>query len=224
MTYILNIETSTTVCSVSLALDGELVVYREINDGFTHAENLHLFIQALMAEANITVQQLGAIAVSKGPGSYTGLRIGVSAAKGLAYALRLPLIAIDTLRVITNHQSVIKNKNEFYCPMIDARRMEVYCGLFDSGLAQQMPTEALIVDNHSIQKFRAWEKVHFFGDGMAKCATVLQELPNASFIENVIPSAQYMCSLSFEKFLSKTFEDLAYFEPFYLKDFFLIKK
>ncbi len=224
MTYILNIETSTTVCSVSLARDGELLAYRELNDGFTHAENLHLFIQALLVEAGIATQQIDAIAVSKGPGSYTGLRIGVSAAKGLAYALRLPLIAVDTLRVMSNHQLVVKNKDEFYCPMIDARRMEVYCGLFDSALTQQMPTEALIVDNHSIQKFRAWEKILFFGDGMAKCATVLQELPNATFIENVIPSARFMCSLSFEKFLSKTFEDLAYFEPFYLKDFLLIKK
>jgi tRNA threonylcarbamoyladenosine biosynthesis protein TsaB len=224
MTYILNIETSTTVCSVSLARDGELLAYRELNDGFTHAENLHLFIQALLPETGIEIQQIGAIAVSKGPGSYTGLRIGVSAAKGLAYALRLPLIAVDTLRLMANHKSVIKRDGEFYCPMIDARRMEVYCGLFDNVLTQQMPTEALIVDDQSIQKFLAWEKIHFFGDGMAKCAEVLEELPNASFIENVIPSAQFMCSLSFEKFLSKSFEDLAYFEPFYLKDFLLIKK
>ncbi len=224
MAFLLNIETSTTVCSVSLSEGPQLVAFREINNGFTHAENLHLFVNEILEESGTTLSSVVAIAVSCGPGSYTGLRIGVSAAKGFAYALGLPLISIDTLRILANHPFVNRNAGDFFCPMIDARRMEVYCALYDHTLSQEQPTEALIVDEQSIKKYTAYQKVCFFGDGMAKCTQILDKLPGAAFIEGVIPSAKNMPVLAWEKFKNKEFEDLAYFEPFYLKDFLLAKK
>jgi tRNA threonylcarbamoyladenosine biosynthesis protein TsaB len=224
MCYILNIETATTVCSVSLSKNGGLVFYKELNNGFTHAENLHVFIEAVLKESRITPKQLSAIAVSKGPGSYTGLRIGVSAAKGLAYALKLPLISIDTLQLMALQAKTLQKKNDFYCPMLDARRMEVYTAVYDNELIQQLPIEALIVDASSIQKFTTFNNILFFGDGMPKCKETLQVLKNATFIENITPSAKDMCKLAYDKFITKQVEDVAYFEPFYLKDFLILKK
>ncbi len=224
MAFILNIETSTTVCSVSISKEGELISLREINNGYTHAENLHVFIDVVLKEANITAKQLNAVAISKGPGSYTGLRIGVSAAKGLAFSLNIPLIALDTLQIITNAALIKTESNALYCPMIDARRMEVYTALYDSGLKQIKTTEALIVDEGSISQFSTYEKIYFFGDGMQKCKSLLQSIKNASFIDNIVPGAKFMCDLSHKKYLAKTFEDVAYFEPFYLKDFLILPK
>lgn len=224
MAFILNIETSSTVCSVSLSKNGELISFKEINDGFTHAENLHVFIEEVIKKASITISQLNAIAISKGPGSYTGLRIGVSAAKGLAFTLNIPLIAIDTLQIITQSALQKDKSTAIYCPMIDARRMEIYTALYDANLNEQKNTEALIVDEKSVCQYEQYEHIYFFGDGMLKCKAILQSLKNASFIDSIIPSAKAMCKLSYKKYINKEFEDVAYFEPFYLKNFFFVTK
>lgn len=224
MALILNIETSTTVCSVSLSNKGELLSFKEINNGYTHAENLHVFIEDVLKEASFKLNQLNAISISKGPGSYTGLRIGVSAAKGLAFSLNIPLIAIDTLEIMTNRAISNKYGTAFYCPLIDARRMEVYTAIYDNNLVQIKNTEALIVDEDSIKQFSEYNKIYFFGDGMEKCRSVLSSLKNSEFIPDVLPSAKAMCDLSYKKYLKNTFEDVAYFEPFYLKDFLILTK
>lgn len=224
MHYILNIETATTMCSVSIAKNGALIFCKEINDGFTHAENLHLFVEEALKESNLSVNDLSAVAVSKGPGSYTGLRIGVSAAKGLAYALKIPLVSVDTLQIMSHAATKLHPENALYCPMIDARRMEVYTALYDHELKHITPVEALIVDKETIEKFTSDSKIYFFGDGMPKCKPLLQTLPNAGFIDNIVPSAKDMCALSHKKFTENIVEDVAYFEPFYLKDFLILKK
>ncbi|MBA2613711.1 MAG: tRNA (adenosine(37)-N6)-threonylcarbamoyltransferase complex dimerization subunit type 1 TsaB [Bacteroidetes bacterium] len=224
MAFILNIETSTTVCSVSISQNGELLSCKEINNGYTHAENLHVFIKEVLHEVSLDISKLNAVAISKGPGSYTGLRIGVSAAKGLAYGLNIPLIALDTLQVMTNSALVKEAKGEAYCPMIDARRMEVYTAVYDNTLKQLKKTEALIVDENSIKHFSSFNKICFFGDGMQKCQEVLGQLKNAEFIDNIFPSAKNMCDLSYKKYKEEKFEDVAYLEPFYLKDFLIISK
>jgi len=220
---ILNIETATTVCSVSVSRNNELLAFKEIDNGFTHAENLHLFIETVLSEAKLSASQLAAIAVSKGPGSYTGLRIGVSAAKGLAYALQIPLISIDTLQVMAAAAAEQK-ACDFYCPLVDARRMEVYTAVYNQLLHRETAVEALIADEHSIAKFRQYTSIGFFGDGMLKCKDLLGELSNAMFIDNITPSAKFMPALAFKKFSENQFEDVAYFEPFYLKDFMILKK
>ncbi len=223
MAFILNIETSTTVCSVSISENDTLLASKEIDNGYSHAENLHVFIKELLTETNLNPNDLNAVAVSKGPGSYTGLRIGVSSAKGLCYALNIPLISINTLQILAN---CIKNKNEkyFYCPMLDARRMEVYTAVYDFNLNEDLPTEALIVDEQSIEKYKKYSSIYFFGDGMPKCKELLSALPNANFIEEVKPSAKNMVNLSYQKIINKQFEDVVYFEPFYLKDFMITSK
>ena len=224
MSYILNIETATTVCSVSLAQGEKLLFCKELNEGFTHAENLHLFIDQALKETGIAAKQLDAVAVSKGPGSYTGLRIGVSTAKGLAYALNIPLISINTLQIMAASAFSQQKEQILYCPMIDARRMEVYTAIFDAKLQAKTSTEAFIVDEVSVQKFKTYPKICYFGDGMPKCRDLLRLNENAAFLEEIHPSARYMPALSHEKFLNAHFENLAYFEPFYLKDFLISGK
>ena len=224
MDYILNIETATTVCSVSLSMDGNILGYKEIDNGFTHSENLHLFINELLIDLNISIKQLSAIAISKGPGSYTGLRIGVSAAKGLAYALNIPLISVDTLKIMAYQVSQLRTGFDFFCPMIDARRMEVYTCVYDAQLNSKIHTQALIIDSLSIKTFDSFSSICFFGDGMLKCKEAISLLQNAVCIDNIKASSQYMCALSYEKFLKQDFEDIAYFEPFYLKDFLITSK
>lgn len=224
MAYLLNIETATTVCSVSLAENEKMLFCKELNEGFTHAENLHLFIEEALKSCDLRPQDLSAIAVSKGPGSYTGLRIGVSAAKGMAFALRIPLIGIDTLQLMS---VAAKQKNplaDLFCPMLDARRMEVYMALYDRNLNLLGDTQAFIVDEHSVSVFSNYTGIYFFGDGMNKCRDLLSRQPSAKFIEGITPSAAQMCELSFKKFELKQVENLAYFEPFYLKDFMVAKK
>lgn len=224
MSYILHIETATTVCSVALSQNEELLFYKELNEGFTHAENLHLFIEEALKSCHILPTQLNAISVSKGPGSYTGLRIGVSAAKGLAYALNIPLLSVDTLQVMAKAASIQASEFGIYCPMIDARRMEVYTSLYDENLKPLQATEALIVTKDSIETFNSSQKIYFFGDGMPKCKPLLEKLKNASFIDQIYPCAQHMVELVYRKFLANEMENLAYFEPFYLKDFMILKK
>ena len=225
MTYILCIETSTTVCSVCVTADDKVLSHKEINNGFSHAENLHLFIEEVLKEANLSIKQINAVAVSKGPGSYTGLRIGVSAAKGLCYALQIPLISIDTLQAMAHSvQRTMYNVQCLYCPMLDARRMEIYCAVYDKNLETITPVNALVLDEKSIEVFSLNKPIYFFGDGMPKAKQILQNNKNASFIDNVFPSAESMATLAFTKFSQKQFEDVAYFEPFYLKEFFTSAK
>jgi len=218
MTHILCLETATTNCSVALSIDGETKIVKEDNSlTYSHAERLHGFIEEVLKEANIEKQQLDAIAVSKGPGSYTGLRIGVSAAKGLCFALDRPLIAIPTLQSLAS-QVIIDNDAEYIVPMIDARRMEVYSAIYDSNGAQLRETQAQILDESAFAKSLTQGKAYFIGNGVAKFAEICKH-ENAVFIEGKLPSAKEMSKLAQERFINGDLEDLAYFEPYYLKDF-----
>ncbi|MCA6422035.1 MAG: tRNA (adenosine(37)-N6)-threonylcarbamoyltransferase complex dimerization subunit type 1 TsaB [Flavobacterium sp.] len=219
MTYILNIETATKNCSVSLAKDGQTILCKEIAEqGYSHAERLHVFIEEILKETKVKIQELHAVAVSKGPGSYTGLRIGVSTAKGLCYALGIPIIVLDTLQVLA-HQVSVDNGN--IVPMLDARRMEVYSAVFDKNHQKIKEVQAEILTEESYLEFN--ETVYFIGDCQEKCQTVLIQ-PNFKFLPEILfPSANEMSALSYEKFNQNDFEDVAYFEPFYLKDFLTVK-
>ncbi len=216
MGYILNIETSTKNCSVALALHGEIVCSRSVADlGYSHAEKLHVFIAEMLREMKIIISDLEAIAISSGPGSYTGLRIGVAAAKGLCYAADLPLIAVDTLTILA-HQA--KVDSGWIVPMIDARRMEVYTAIFDKEYRQVSPTEAVVITAEFGKALL--EPIILIGDGAAKCREVLHG-PRFSYLDEVhYPSALQMGALSFEKWKKKEFVDIAYFEPNYLKAFY----
>lgn len=222
MALILNIETATTMCSVSLGKDGQLLALKELNDDYTHAENLTLFIDDVVQQAGIQLKDIDAVAVSKGPGSYTGLRIGVSTAKGLCYSLEKPLLAINTLEHLSRSVSV--EEGTLICPMIDARRMEVYCAVYDYSGKEILPTAAEIIDENSFSSLLNGHKIFFIGDGAAKCKDAFSSQVNAVFIDGIFPSAKQMISLSEKAYLAAKFEDVAYFEPFYLKDFVAGKK
>lgn len=218
MSYILCIETATTVCSVALVKHKEVVSLHELVQPNMHASHLHLCIQECLQEAQIDFYDLEAIAVSMGPGSYTGLRVGVAAAKGLCYALNIPLLAIDTLKAMA--WGYIKkyelNKNQLVVPMIDARRMEVYTSVFNNVLDKLMLANAMVVEPNSFEPFKHAELI-FIGNGALKCSEVLSGY-KAKFL-NFKTSAAYMASLAQNDFDQKVVKDLAYFEPFYLKDF-----
>ncbi len=218
MPLILNIETSTTLCSVSIAKDGVILASREVNEGYTHAENLHVFIEEVLKKVGKSTKDLNAIAVGSGPGSYTGLRIGVSAAKGLAYALQIPLIAVNTLQTMTAVAVQQNNSDILFCPMLDARRMEVYAAIFDKDLNTVKETSAQILPE-ALSFFETGKPICFFGDGMPKCKELLSQIPNSVFIDGIVPSASGLAELSNERHSKGQFEDVAYFEPFYLKDF-----
>ncbi|HWR94792.1 MAG TPA: tRNA (adenosine(37)-N6)-threonylcarbamoyltransferase complex dimerization subunit type 1 TsaB [Flavobacterium sp.] len=217
MVYILNIETSTKNCSVSLARDGKTIQCVEIaEEGYSHAENLHVFIEQVVKDSKIDFKDLTAIAVSQGPGSYTGLRIGVSAAKGLCFALEIPLIAVDTLQVLASQVTIT---NGLIIPMIDARRMEVYSAIFNQSFECIREIRAEIIDENSFKEFN--ELLYFVGDCTEKCKEVLTK-ENFIFLNDIkYPSAREMSLLSFEKYKKNDTVDVAYFEPFYLKDFML---
>jgi tRNA threonylcarbamoyladenosine biosynthesis protein TsaB len=217
--YILNIETATKNCSVALAIDGETISCKEIAElGYSHAEKLHVFMDEIIKEAGIEWSNLGAVAVSQGPGSYTGLRIGVSAAKGLCYALNIPLIAIDTL---TSLAYQVSNKYGIIIPMIDARRMEVYSAIFNSKNEMIREVKAEVLTENSFDDFL--ETVYFIGDSNEKAKTILTK-SNFVFLDQICyPSAKEMSQLSFRKFQNNDFVDVAYFEPYYLKDFMFAK-
>ena len=216
----LNIETATKNCSIDLAKEGKTIAIREIaTQNFSHAEKLHVFIEELFAETNLKLQDLSAIAVSQGPGSYTGLRIGVSAAKGLCYALSVPLIAVDTLELLARK---ILITDGIIVPMIDARRMEVFCAFFDSKYAKIKETKAEIIDETSYQDIS--ETMHLIGDGAMKFKDVLTDKKFQYYPEIEFPSANEMAPVSFQKFQNNQLEDVAYFEPFYLKDFVMLTK
>jgi tRNA threonylcarbamoyladenosine biosynthesis protein TsaB len=220
MALILNIETATKNCSVALSKDGKTLAIREIAEqNFSHAEKLHVFIEELLLETNVTLKEVKAIAVSQGPGSYTGLRIGVSAAKGFCYALSIPLIAVDTLEILARKINI---SNGTILPMIDARRLEVYSAFFDSNYAKIRETKAEIIDENSFHE--ETEILHLIGDGAMKFKEILTDKKFKYYPEIQFPSAAEMSLISFQKFQNNQFEDVAYFEPFYLKDFVLITK
>lgn len=217
MSFILNIETATKNCSVSIAKNGETILCKEIaEEGYSHAEKLHVFIEEVIAESGVSVQDLNAIAVSQGPGSYTGLRIGVSAAKGLCYALNIPLIAVDTLQTLASQVSVSEGK---IIPMLDARRMEVYSAVFNAKVEIERPILAEIINEDSFADYT--DTIYFVGDCADKCKTVLTK-ENFIFLEEVkYPSAREMSKISYDKYQKSDTVDVAYFEPYYLKDFMM---
>jgi tRNA threonylcarbamoyladenosine biosynthesis protein TsaB len=217
LSYILNIETATKNCSVALAKEGKTILCKEIaEEGYSHAERLHVFIEEILVEVGITYKDLTAVAVSQGPGSYTGLRIGVSAAKGLCYALDIPLIAVDTLKTLA---SQLKVSDGLIIPMLDARRMEVYSAIFTPNLENKRAILAEIITENSFEDFQ--ETLYFVGDCADKCKTVLTK-DNFVFVDEIkYPSAKEMSLLSFEKFKINDTVDVAYFEPYYLKDFMI---
>lgn len=219
MATILQLETATQVCSAAISINGETVALKEQMASNIHASSLTLFIKEVMDSAGLKFADLDAIAVSKGPGSYTGLRIGVSTAKGLCFALDLPLIGIDTLQMMSaGFLAVQTDYKGSICAMIDARRMEVFTALFDGELNYIGTTEAKIIDEHSFTEELNVGTVTFIGDGAPKCAAVIQH-PNAVFSEQNFNSAANMSKLAYKAFINADFEDVAYFEPFYLKDF-----
>ena len=216
MATILCIETTTTNCSVALAKDGIIATLLEDNDkAYSHAEKLHVFIDKVLTKSGISKNQLDAVAVSKGPGSYTGLRIGVSAAKGLSYALDIPLIAISTLEALSFQ---IQNPEGYIIPMIDARRMEVFTTVFDENFKQIIPIEALILNENSFEDYLSKSKVSFLGNANEKFKAICSH-SNAIFIEDKLPSAKQMSVLAEKAYKKSDFENVAYFEPYYLKDF-----
>lgn len=221
MATILQIETATQVCAAAISRDGETIALKEETASNIHAGSLTLFIKAVMDAAGLAFTDLDAVAVSKGPGSYTGLRIGVSSAKGLCYALDKPLIAIDTLKMMA--AGFLKQHMGYtglVCPMIDARRMEVFTAVFDAELNSIRPVEAKVIDAQRFAGELSLGKVTFIGDGAMKCAGVLAHA-NAVFTAQNFNSAANMSSLAHKAYLEGAFEDVAYFEPFYLKDFVL---
>ena len=217
MALFLLIETATKSCSVSLSSENKIIACKEeVNEQYSHAEKLTVFITELFKTQDFTIKDLDAVAVSKGPGSYTGLRISVSTAKGLCYALDIPLISVSTLKAMAFGMAQ-KEKSDLYCPMIDARRMEVYNAFYNSTNKEIRGIQADIIEACSYQK-ELDKKVLFFGDGAEKCKQMIQH-PNARFIDGFFPSSKDMLEIANEKFAEKDFEDVVYFEPFYLKDF-----
>lgn len=220
---ILCLETATPTCSIALVDKGKVISIRESHDGQNHAEKITVFIDEVMKETCACYSQLDAIAVSKGPGSYTGLRIGVSTAKGLCYAIDRPLIATDTLQAMAyGAAAIIADKikeNDLYCPMIDARRMEVYTAIFDSKLNKIKDTEAVIIDEHSFSELRKKHHLYLMGDGADKLGDIFSNNDSISVIKNFHCSAGHQAQLATEALKNKCFVDVAYFEPYYLKDF-----
>jgi tRNA threonylcarbamoyladenosine biosynthesis protein TsaB len=225
---ILQIETATASCSVALSKDGVTLLSKEINQRNIHAEVITVFIDELIGSAGIGYNQLDAIAVSSGPGSYTGLRIGISTAKGLCFALDKPLIAIETLEAMAfgaTSRSVYPNIKELLlCPMIDARRMEVFTAVFNPDGKKIRETSAEIIGENSFSDLLGDHKMLFFGDGAEKCRENFAHNPNALFLPGFINSAADLSEKALAKFNNKQFEDVGYFEPYYLKDFIAGKK
>ena len=221
MAIILNIETATKNCSVSLAKDNLKLALVELNEEqFSHAEKLHTFVLDVLEKSDMKMQDIDAVSISKGPGSYTGLRIGVSAAKGICFALDKPLISISTLYSLANAIDV--DKDDMIIPVLDARRMEVYSAVYDFNKNKIREIEAQIIDKNSFSEYLEKGKVHFLGDGASKCKGSIHH-ENAIFWDGYFPSAKEMVNLSYKKYINNDFEDLAYFEPYYLKDFVAIK-
>lgn len=219
---ILYIETSSKNCSVAISDDEKLLcLTEEVSENYKQSESLHTFVEWALEGAEISLKDIEAVSLGRGPGSYTGLRIGASSAKGFCYGLKIPLIAINSMESMI--EPFLGENYEFIIPLVDARRMEVYTAVYDGKTGQELSeTEAKILDESSFQEFKD-KKILFVGDGARKAKEILQ-LPNADFNEDVYPSAQYLIRKTIEKLEKKGFEDIAYFEPFYLKDFHGVKK
>ena len=219
---ILHIETSSKNCSVAIS-DGEdlLCVCEEVSENYKQSESLHTFVEWALEGAEITLQDLDAVSLGMGPGSYTGLRIGASSAKGFCYGLKIPLIAVNSLETMI--EPFLSQNFDYIIPLLDARRMEVYTAVFDGNSGKMLTeTEAKILDETSFQEFKD-KKVIFVGDGASKAKEIFQ-LPEAEFNADVYPSAKYLIRKAVGKFNNKEFENVAYFEPFYLKEFQGVKK
>ena len=222
MAIILHLETATTNCSVSISKDDQIVVLKENNAAsYSHSEQLHVFIKEALKEASLSFSDLDAVAISKGPGSYTGLRIGVSAAKGICFSLDIPLISIPTLQSMA--RQVDLKPGELVIPALDARRMEVYSCVYNNNYQEVRKTRAEIINEESFVEYLGENEVYVVGSGAEKCRGVLQH-PNFVFNESVVPSAKDMASITLQKYETGQFEDVAYFEPYYLKDFVLQQK
>lgn len=225
MSCILNIETSTNVCSVALSQDG-VCLHEELDlKGPSHAQVLAGFVKETVSFADSHAIPIDAVAVSKGPGSYTGLRIGVSEAKGVAYGRDAHLLSVPTLKLLTvpillGHDEL--PDDALLCPMIDARRMEVYCALYNRALHEVLPTQALVVDENSFKEQLDQHPIYFMGNGADKCAEVIKH-PNAHFVKGIVPRAKNMVPLAEMAMAREEFEDVAYFEPYYLKEFVATK-
>jgi tRNA threonylcarbamoyladenosine biosynthesis protein TsaB len=217
LALILNIETATKVCSVALAKNGKVISFKEEGGTFSHAEKLTLFIQDIFEEAKLKLSDIDAVCISKGPGSYTGLRIGVSTAKGLCFSLDKPLLSINSLQSLAWGAKQQIKKDALYCPMIDARRMEIFSAFYDLQNNEVRKTQADIINPESYRNYLQ-QPLYFFGDGAEKCKEIFANNSNAKFID-LTCSATYMAELAEQKFNKQQFEDIAYFEPFYLKDF-----
>ena len=227
MSLILCIETGTDICSVGLARDGELVSLRESDEGRDHAKNVAVFVDELLRENDVAAEELSAVAVGMGPGSYTGLRIGVSFAKGLCYGLQIPLVAVGSLDSLVqvareDYEAGIIDVEQWddavLCPMVDARRMEVYTQMFDAKGQSLNEVKAEIIAEDSFAEWRNGRPFVIFGNGAAKCQEVLKD----AILVNVTPSARGLAALAHQRFEAGKTEDIAYFEPFYLKDFIVI--
>jgi len=220
MSLILSLETSTKVCSVAIHDDAKLVATSEIHIEQSHASKLAVLIEEVKNKTGIELSQLAAIAISSGPGSYTGLRIGTSTAKGLCFSLGIPLISIGSLELLAFQMKVHNLQNAYLCPMIDARRMEVYCLIADAALTIIHPIEARVIDELSFKEYLDKNKVLFFGDGSDKCKEkILHE--NAHFIIGIYPKASQLGLMAFDRFVRNEVEDLVNFEPHYLKEFMI---
>lgn len=225
MSCILNIETSTNVCSVALSQDG-VCLYEDVNmEGPSHAQVLAGYVKNAVSFADSHAIPIDAIAISKGPGSYTGLRIGVSEAKGVAYGRDAKLLSVPTLKLLTvpillGHEEL--PEDALLCPMIDARRMEVYCALYDRALNEVVQTQARVIDSDSFKDYLDKQPIYFMGNGADKCVETIQH-SNAHFIKNIVPRAKNMIPLAEMAMAKEQFEDVAYFEPFYLKEFVATK-
>lgn len=219
---ILYLETSSKNCSVAISDDEKLLcLTEEVSENYKQSESLHTFVEWALEGAGISLKEIEAVSLGKGPGSYTGLRIGASSAKGFCYGLKIPLIAVNSLESMI--EPFLGKNYDFIIPLVDARRMEVYTAMYDGTTGEELSeTEAKILDEASFEELKD-KKVIFLGDGAKKAKEILQ-LPNANFNEEVYPSAQFLMRKTLEKINRKEFEDIAYFEPFYLKDFHGVKK
>ncbi len=220
MAFILSIETATKVCSVAVHYNGKIVSLVQNFSEKSHAERVHALIQNVLKESHIELSDIKAVAISAGPGSYTGLRIASSLAKGLCFALQIPLIAVDTLQSMAK---AIAIDGFFSCPMIDARRNEVYCAIYNATNELILANEAKIIDKDSFSDLLESNKMIFFGDGSTKCKDIILH-PNAFFLDIIHPNATQIGQIAYQKFVENKIEDLAYFEPHYLKEFYTTSK
>lgn len=222
MSMILSLETSAKVCSVAIHDQGKLLNTKEIHIEQSHASKLAVLIDEVLKESGINANQLAAVGVSAGPGSYTGLRIGTSTAKGLCFALDIPLISVESLALLAYQMVTSSPSKAYLCPMIDARRMEVYCEVFDASLETISPIEAKVIDALSFADLLVDREIIFFGDGSDKCKEQITH-PNAKFVSGIYPAASSLGEIVYKKLQSGQVEDIVNFEPHYLKEF-MIKK